>query len=409
MQTATAIEATLIIAGFPEFAAALAVLLVGAPFALNDFCVVDPPADPNLTLIDIVTALNFGDVLAQTAALSRCRQWWARQMWFKYCGCTAIATPTPPAISNPGPGLDTNTNLPSGTVGVICYSRSVNVTVPAPNFTSSFNTNVELGASLFDPAWIGPAAGAPAYFHNQLTANFPVPVQWRMTCTIDALPVNGQVGFTKDHNLGGGTSGASGGASWVSPSSDPLTKSATHLQTALALGTGDSITVFNADHSPCTFQVLLELWCQNPNLAIQPCCPPDEVTNNTLNAILNIALHISENAGAAGAPTPIGWHDGAIHSALANAGSFPINAAAMAIRVTMTTPPSGTHIDPGNPTFYWDAGFITPIALTSPLRGQRLVFANETMQLPEFTDSIGYTLLHGTVVTITELLPTFPP
>jgi hypothetical protein len=107
-----------------------------------------------------------------------------------------------------------------------------------------------------------------------------------------------------------------------------------------------------------------------------------------------------------GTAGPISWHDGVRHTGLSGAGSFVLSGAAIGIRVDMTTLPVGQPPLQGDPTFFWNAGFVTPIALDSPLRGQRLVFEHESMTLPNFTDSIGYTLLNGTVVDITELLPT---
>jgi hypothetical protein len=109
--------------------------------------------------------------------------------------------------------------------------------------------------------------------------------------------------------------------------------------------------------------------------------------------------------GIHAASSPTSWVDGAQHQGLAGAGSVPLVGNAIGIRVDMTTLPRGGRVSQGDPVFYWDSGFITPVALGSPLRGSRLVFADQSYAIPAFTDTIAYTLLLGTVVTITELLP----
>ena len=138
---------------------------------------------------------------------------------------------------------------------------------------------------------------------------------------------------------------------------------------------------------------------------VEECCPPDPAImvgiRNILNAIANLQL--------GGERLPVSWTDGVRHSSLREAGSFSINEAAIGIRIEVTRQPDFPHVLPGNPNFYWDMGFVTPIALTSPLRGWRVVFLNESFTLPQFTDSIGYTLLHGTEADIVELLPVLPP
>lgn len=135
------------------------------------------------------------------------------------------------------------------------------------------------------------------------------------------------------------------------------------------------------------------------------CCPPDPSImigiNNILNAIANLSL--------GGDTSPTSWKDGVRHASLANAGSFPLaDLTAIGVRVEVTTQPRTPHVLPGQPNFYWNMGFITPVALTSPLKGSRLVFLHQSFWLPPFTDTIGYTLLDGTVVDIVELLPVLP-
>jgi hypothetical protein len=148
--------------------------------------------------------------------------------------------------------------------------------------------------------------------------------------------------------------------------------------------------------------VAVSTWCSSAPNPLSTCCPPDPTLyigiKNILSAIANISI-----SGGGGPPTS--WTDGARHSSLENAGNFLLSGPAIGIRVEMKVLPTGVRVNPGDPDFYWDAGFITPFSMDTPLRGNRLVFRDQSFQLPSVTDQIGYTLLNGTVVDIVELLP----
>jgi hypothetical protein len=73
--------------------------------------------------------------------------------------------------------------------------------------------------------------------------------------------------------------------------------------------------------------------------------------------------------------------------------------------VEISTIPPGIDVHPGDPQFYFDLGFITPIAVNVPLRGQRLVFNPQSFALPQFADGLAWTLPVGAVINLVELLP----
>jgi hypothetical protein len=408
-QTAVGVESALILGGFPEIAAILAPLLVAAPFELDTFCAADPPADPGLTLQDAFDAIQLSNPSVSLPALAKAQQWWARQMWFKYCHCTTVATPPPPAISNPGAGLGSNPGLPSGSTTSPCWDTVATLQVPRWNQSGNvpyYDVTQQLIPA--NPPTLSVTVGT--FAGPALVAQSISPGSNNYTLTFSSTPP-----------LGGGqeiqvvvnwfdASGASVGGLTVGGSAGQNSGSATRVATP----TNAAYWAAYASQIDSTDKLVnaeLKFFCagQGPNGLQVPCCPPDPLVNNQLTNILNVVLHLLENTSGGGTAPPISWHDGNVHTGLADSGSITLAAGVIGIRVQMTTLPTGVQVSPGNPTFYWDAGFITPIALTSPLRGQRLVFATESMQLPEFTDSIGYTLLHGTVVTITELLATPGP
>lgn len=166
------------------------------------------------------------------------------------------------------------------------------------------------------------------------------------------------------------------------------------------------------DNTDKTVTASFSFYCagQSTTAPETPCCPPDPLLTNYLNMIYAKLLQIEAELGSSsgGVVPPVSWSDGTRHAGLSGAGSFIIDPKAIGVRFEVTTPPSSPQVLPGDPDFYWNMGFVTPIALSSPLRGWRLVFLKQSFELPEFTDSIGYTLLEGTVVTAVELLPVYP-
>jgi len=153
-----------------------------------------------------------------------------------------------------------------------------------------------------------------------------------------------------------------------------------------------------------TTSVTSSVACTSTSSPLASCCPPDPTITVGIRNILNAIANISVGDGG---QEPVNWRDGVRHSSLENAGSFLLEGNAIGLRVEMTTLPSGVQVSPGNPDFYWDSGFITPYSNETPLRGARLVFRNQSFQLPKFADQVGYTLLHGTKADMIELLPVF--
>jgi hypothetical protein len=137
-----------------------------------------------------------------------------------------------------------------------------------------------------------------------------------------------------------------------------------------------------------------------PAGGLESCCPADPTVINALNQIMQLI----RNLKVTGWVPPPSWTDGVRHAGLSNNGSFPLQGKAIGVRIEMKTLPVGVQVNPGTPTFYYDAGFITPFSNDTPLRGWRLVFADQSFDLPSVTDMIGYTLLHGTTCDIVELL-----
>lgn len=99
------------------------------------------------------------------------------------------------------------------------------------------------------------------------------------------------------------------------------------------------------------------------------------------------------------------WRDGVRHSNLREAGRLTFTAAPIGVRVEVTLGPEPPQLLGGDPPFYWNMGFITPLSDDVPLRGWRLVFGTQSFELPGVADGVSWTLLDGTEIDLVELLP----
>lgn len=347
--------------------------------ALPTYCATDPPDDPQLTGDELTAALSDPTTASAAVTVGRVRQLLEHFAWYAFCECIVGTTPPPPSpVPEP--------------VGAPAINPAGQTHSPfaAPCSTRSY-----------DDSWADKDSYADGI--NQFPGLSPTGIQVDFSNTVHSGNHAGStLTWTAHSDFNAlGTPTASHVITWPTvgeiPSFFMALPPGTVQTNYVWVGHGELTGSVNA-------HVVESLYCQGNRPgqpSTQQCCPPDPAIMGALQQLLALVGNLHN--GTAG---PISWHDGVAHRGLSGAGSFVLSGPAIGIRVVMTTLPTHTPVNPGVPTFYWDAGFITPIALDSPLRGQRLVFETESMTLPQFTDSVGYTLLHGTVVDIIELLPT---
>ena len=166
-----AIEALLTGLGMPEAAIVLGPLLAGASFELSTFCATDPPSDPGLTAADITDALNFNDVALSVPAIAKIAQWFGSRYWYDLCTCSTTTTPSPPALSNPGP-ISTNPGLPGATVGP-CF-----VTHAAPAWApSGANVTTDITASVLPATGTAISRSSAAGGISSTVLALPIPAR----------------------------------------------------------------------------------------------------------------------------------------------------------------------------------------------------------------------------------------
>lgn len=384
---------------------AIAAIVSADALDLTTFCKTDPPPMPTPGPEDFVALLNPGDFVEYDRVRKLFIQWWEHIYWYQACQCTTVATPPLGPVSQPGPGGQNNA-LPSGGSG-FCYETTAPYSATG---VTSGHTTADLTAQLLPVT----SDAINTSFPDQ---GFTVPVRAvRIPAGVTAViarTVNGGATSPVGNNAHDGalafftSAGVNNGGQQIFSSQPGTIGSNLNGFPVPANATYFAVGVVNiADVSVAgkqmSWSVDIRFICPDSQLQ-SPCCPPDPQLELKIDQMFQLLVNLNRTTAV---PPVTGWHDGTRHSGLRGAGSFLIDAQAVAIRWEATTPPQGVRVDPGNPDFYWDMGFWSPYVLTSPLRGGRLVFIKQTVQLPELTDQVGYTLRHDTVMDAIELLPT---
>jgi hypothetical protein len=391
--TATAIEGLIGILESPLAALAILPIVAGKAYYLQTFCGAPQPADPVLTDQDFRDALDVGNVVASGNAGLRINQWLDYMLWPLMCDCTDGTSP-PPVTNTTVPGLGVNPGLPAGPTGANCWAASATFQSASVQ-TTYFN-------SLFPRTSDMPDAGYPA---NQKAQHLPLPLPTSLTASVTT------------HNMGStntlwswtlqflDASGAPlGTGSIFSPSlSGDTTYTASANVPASAVGARFFAQGPVPNRTDFSYEPSLTLYCgtQTPTSIATPCCPPDATVDVRLRRIEQLEQVIIKLLGHA----LVGHVDGTRHSNLSGSGSIVLVDSVDAIRVEVTSDPSGFEVNPGTPNYYFSMGFITSIAAGSPLKGWRLVYLHQTYPIVSYADQIGYTLAPGVHVDIVELLP----
>lgn len=364
---------------------------------LNDICSNPAPVFPSLTNEDwfnVLSPIHTGDY---ALSVQRFQQWVTAYMWPTWCQCNdgQPALPSPPTSV---PDIDSNPGVPTSPGGSHCSDVTYSLTQAAEGVSPPFHDYTNIWLPLTQTVTVTPTI-----------TGWPTTAQLMPTGTTNfqqAYSVANQPGISVSPGASGAFFNSAGVqvGSWGGPGCVNCSLPFTPI-TIPSGAVSWNIAGHNPNASPYTFVWELRFDCagSGPTQLTQPCCPPDPILEYKLNQVLNVVLNLTSSSTT---NPPISWHDGVRHTGLRGAGSFLIDATAIGVRWEVTTPPQGVNVDPGNPDFYWDMGFWTPYALTSPMRGGRLVFLKQSVELPEFTDQIGYTLKHGTVTDAVELLPT---
>lgn len=382
-QGATSILEALLGAADPF--ADLIVFAAGQTLDLTTFCASDPPAMPTFSVSDIadIIAMFPG---ASTPGAAKILDMMQNLAWYTYCECvtgspTTVTTPTYPSggpvLSNPGDnGTPAQSVQPCNFVvdatvyGFTSVGVAYNTGGMGPNPPDGSVTTIVVKAINHIFSGAGETLQITSHCENTSNIDITTPV------VVSIAP------------------GATGSITFPVPSGVATVT----LNLKSTAGTG--VAQF---YSPSTSSPGLDwsYYCNGalPGGDVSPCCPPDQNLNSLLNQILNELNFIYSNLPVR---TP-SYDAGAAYTGLSGTGNQTLTATCIAVRIDVTTLPSFAGENSGTPDFFFDLGYLTPETNQGPVSATRLTYETQVIPLPDATDSIDYTLLNGTVVTITEL------
>lgn len=367
------------------WAVAWAVLLQFLEFELDSFCAVDPPEIPDFTAGDILALLN-PDPFVKGAALLKIEQMVAHYAWWEFCHCVDSSEGAPTAAPPSPDGAPTGapisvpvtpcaTHSLVGGVFAAGTNRNVNVVGQHPSAPGGVTAPVALTAvrgRLLVRATRHAAGGAQAnisfsiQFWNSATAPFS-----QITTATPVVIA---------------TTGSQSGIGLVQCPDSAL------AFTATAQGQTNSQTD--------TFDMYVDEYCgsDTPGGSVQPCCPPDTITQQLLLAIRQQVDLIQRQS------VPFATIDGDAHSALSGQGTFSVQGL-VGVRVDLTVTGSRVGREDANPDVLFNAGWIVILAGDHVLNKRRLD-ADFIDWLPrQMSDAtvVAYQLTPGVTATITEL------
>jgi hypothetical protein len=388
---AAAVEAFVAGKASPIIAELVAPIIAQTTYDLLHICSNGDPGDPGITAADIALALDFTSPVFNQPAVDKLQQWFIHQMFPTWCDCSDGTSP-PPAAPSPLPPASKNPGLPSGPTAGPCWDVT-NQHVQNPNGTTSFWDEV---TTLWLPGPLlnliipggGPHGGATiptgttAFTYHCVcttTGDTSQTCQLVMQLLDSALnPTTASIQFGLLNSDRTGT---------VQIPSNSVYWQITQIASSRA-------TTFKA-----SMELSFNCTGQGPGQVDVPCCPPDPLIDQRLQAILQLEQAIYAALGN----QLNSYATSTVHAGLSGSGSIAIGTSCIAARVQLTTIPPWVGKKIGSPTVYFDVGFVTALVAGYPYTPQRIEYANMHMSFPPLTDQIDYTLENGVVATITEL------
>lgn len=375
----------------------------------SGFCAAGPPVLQTLTATDYANLIleSLGIASPDSTVVAKLTDVVHYYLWYDLCQCVGVATPPPTVSVEPpsAPGLNDGYGPPPSSA-CIDLTKGINnrdATYVDPIVGDPRNVQ-NVTPLFFQSAVLRSVTDTILTGHPSIPALvLPSPLPTSMSCTISDVQFPPG---TCSQNVYGRTWSSSGtmlrnyvqffGHNQTSPPTETATNTFQSGEAYFAL--------FCEQSQICTgggYQLRTVLNCANNNAPASDCCPPDPTTNALLVQIKNLIEQLQ--LGGGGGPTS--WKDGPRHTSLGDHGHFVLSKGAVGVRAEVHTLPATSPPHTGDPTYYYDLGFVTPMAIDVPLRGQRLLFNPQSFALPQFADGVAYTFLHGTQADLVELLP----
>jgi hypothetical protein len=368
----------------------IAAFLGGKSYDLQNVCGSPQPGQPDMSAQDWTDALDYGNPALFLPAQEKAQQWLLNAMWPSWCDCTDGTSPPPSAPVGP-PGGSNDPGLDPRTIGGGCWTQSGMKSSDQPNAPIDWTSLLPVIAP---PTPVGspPSVGVQS----------PLPSSVTLTASCDnsgSTPVD-QTVYMDFFNAGGTAITGSQITVQCTPGAPAVTKNGAVPATAASWNLGSFASEGGSVIATNTVSLSFTIYCQgqSPTSLNAPCCPPDEITDQKLGAIMDMLTQLLSLQALAGP-----YQDAASHSGLTGQGTISINPASSAIRFDVTSDLSGWPHNPQTPNYYYSLGFVTPFAVGTPLRGQRLIYNHQIFSWPSYTDQIGYTFPVGITANLVEL------
>lgn len=363
------------------WAVAFAALVAGVTYDLGNMCATDPPALPSIAASDMLD-LTVGPAGGPSyfAALNKFYDFVKYWAWFKFCRCSAVATPAPAAP-------------PSAPVGLPQIDPPVAPPLPALNCGSLRTSKASSHSTIVG---VAPLPMRMVGSTGQLPGNGPITVQLGMQVLADSTP-SGSVTWLVQWFDGTGAL-----LRTDSPAAVASGGSATYVTTQPVAATQVNITHTNGTTGAINTAVsTVTIFCngQLPTNGATGCCPPDPMATGLLTQILQAVTLIQRQA------VPFAYLSSTVHSGLTGSGNIEINGL-IGARIDLTTVPPQLGRVGNLPVELFDAGFVT-FGTDDGYPQSYRVEHNPHLLLPPrcsaYTD-LSYDLHPGVVATITELV-----
>jgi|SRR5215472_2817478 len=102
---------------------------------------------------------------------------------------------------------------------------------------------------------------------------------------------------------------------------------------------------------------------------------------------------------------PFGWSVASTFAGWNGCGSLQLELGVTALAWTLTTIPPNTPQSDGTPTYFFSAGFATPISPFGAERSTRISFSPQLMRLPSAVKQVDFCLSPGFTATLQQLVP----
>lgn len=341
---------------------------------LNAFCALEPPELPTIDASDVWSLMSKDVVGIGLSGGYKFAQLMHYLAWYRFCKCTTGSTPALPSAPSAPTGLPA-VNPPSY-VSPPSSAPCIKVDDTPVDYSPNNGLN-----SRGIAVWGQRNATAIKWTFDVTVITPPGP---NITVTVKQWDANnGQIqtyarGFVLNHFTGFSYTASKVGTSTFSD------------VTVQADGTAGLTRV--GTHT--------EVYCDGnvPGGTLSPCCPPDNIAQGQLAAILDTVTLLQRQMA------PFATVDGGVHSGLTGTGELTVQGLVGA-RVDLSTPPPGVGLVYGTPDALFEAGFIAWGNADGWSRAEPItaIHYKSTPYAASLSTKIGYTLPPGVTASITEL------